>query len=80
MQIVAKTRTDNKKGRTTMKAFYVTVWDMFMLGGKINLVVDTDEVSGLIMGYNGDVDFETLQKNIQPGQRILVGTRSEKHA
>jgi len=77
MQIVAKTRTDNKKGRTTMKAFYVTIWDMFMIGNEINLVVDTDEISGLVLSYNGDVDFKTLQKNLHPGQRILVGTRSQ---
>ena len=56
------------------KVQYVTVQDMFMLGGKINLVVDTEEISGLILGYNGDVDFQTLRKNIQIGQEILIGS------
>lgn len=59
-----------------MKAFYVTVWDIFMIGTQINFVVDTDDIPGLVLSYKGKESFETLKNNIQIGQRILVGSSS----
>ena len=60
-----------------MKAFYVTVQDIWKLGKEIVFVVDTDEIPGLILTYKGKESFETLKKNIQMGQTILVGSYSE---
>ena len=59
-----------------MKAFYVTVRDILMIGKQINLVVDTDDIPGLVLSYNGKESFETLKNNIQIGQQILVGSNS----
>lgn len=56
-----------------MRAYYVTVQDMWMHGKDIVLVVDTEHIPGLILDYSGNLDFYALKRKLKIGEKILVG-------
>lgn len=50
----------------------VVVHDMWQVGKKILLVVDTDYIPGLVFEYKGKYNFYGLKSKIKFGEKFIV--------
>lgn len=57
-----------------MRGYEVIVWDMWMIGKEISVVVDmVGGISCLIFTYKGNYDLYSLKRKFKIGEKTLVG-------